>query len=123
MGNQACTVVSSVRLTAKIHQGTCRSQKIICAVQRKAWQTTQKHAEIILDMRHCKWHDCGMEQLHPALNVETWQIGDQIKSLEDGVSGAIVAATETLVTVKWQDGKTSRIGRYSNVAGRFEKVC
>jgi hypothetical protein len=61
--------------------------------------------------------------MHPAINPETWQIGDQIKSVEDNVIGTVIEVGYNALKVRWEDGMTSFIGRRSNVAGRFEKVC
>jgi preprotein translocase subunit YajC len=51
------------------------------------------------------------------------QTGDQVKSLEDGVVGTVIEVGYAAVKVRWEDGMTSQIGKRSNVAGRFERVC
>lgn len=62
----------------------------------------------------------GTREMYPQ---SAWKVGNQVKSLEDDVVGEIVEADYTAVKVRWEDGKYSHIGRKSNIAGRFERVC
>jgi len=61
--------------------------------------------------------------MHPAINPAAWQVSDQIKSIADDVIGTVIEVGYNAVKVQWEDGKTSHVGKRSNVAGRFEKVC
>jgi hypothetical protein len=52
-----------------------------------------------------------------------WDIGAQIKCLEDGAVGTVSEIGYATLKIKWENGVTTMIGRQDDVAGRFERVC
>jgi len=82
--------------------------------------TVKDHIEAAEIVRQKRARKAAKDATYPQ---STWTVGAQIKSLEDGVIGSVIEADYAAVKVQWEDGKTSHIGKRSNVAGRFERVC
>lgn len=72
------------------------------------------------DIVPCDCDDCQKR-------LSSWlfqlQIGDQVKCLEDEKVGSVIEVGYSAVKVRWEDGMVSCIGKRSNVAGRFQRVC